>query len=100
MTRPDDSRTGRQEFSATGRPATSSPATALDVPKVATHARRCAHLFPGLTGCPNRAEPDSRYCEEHQADEGVADQLRRRRRSSWRLPPLQAGDRDPLDSGR
>jgi hypothetical protein len=35
------------------------------VPLRPVKSPRCAHLFPGLTGCPNRAEPGSRYCAEH-----------------------------------
>jgi hypothetical protein len=35
-----------------------------------------------------------------QPAETVAEQLRRRRRASWRLPPLESGLRDPWDIER
>jgi hypothetical protein len=36
------------------------------LPPAAVRPRRCAWLFPGLTGCPSPAEDGSKYCTAHQ----------------------------------
>jgi hypothetical protein len=64
---PPDSRSG-PPLDRTAREARAT-GMALDVPTVqpaADKRLRCAHLYPGLTGCHDRAEPGSRYCARHQ----------------------------------
>lgn len=62
--------------------------TTQDRPPVATH--RGAEWSPSTERDSNR--------QDRQHAESTADQLRRRRAASYRLPPLADGHQDPLDT--
>jgi hypothetical protein len=46
-------------------PPSSAPSAARVTDSAPARPPRCAHLFPGLTGCREPAEPGSRYCAGH-----------------------------------